>query len=156
MRKFVLIAAMVLTSAAAAQAGESRGLSTQGDTTATTYQPRYKDVRAENDTAVTPPADTPRYSAPADDPQRSVTDTPRYTARPEPVAPTPTATTATAAPPTTTASADPSSGERTYHRSPRSRQAGMGGMWMPYRYHMHRRLTLGRVVAALHHYGIYW
>jgi hypothetical protein len=152
MRKFILIAAMVLASAAA-QAGESRSLSRLNPAdppAATSTQPRANDVlRADNVTDTTPTtADTPRYAPPPAETQapadttRNTTDTPHYSTRPAPVQATPPATTTADTPPST---------EPTYHRSGRNRQAQMHQ-----RRPHHARLTAGRIIAALHRYGIYW
>jgi hypothetical protein len=152
MRKFILIAAMVLASAAAAQAGESRSLSrlNPADPAATSTEPRANDVlRADNVTNTTPATDeTPRYAPPPAETQapadttRNTTETPHYSTRPTPVRATPPATTTTDTPP---------SNEPTYHRSGRNRQAQMY-----HRPHHHGRITAGRIIAALHRYGIYW
>jgi hypothetical protein len=148
MRKFVLIAAMVLTTAAAAQAGGSRSLSRQnpGDPPAATTQPRTNDARADNTTTSTPaPAETPRYAPPAGEPAppadatRNTSDTPHYTARPAAVD-----------------AATPPSSERTYHRSSRYRHAQMYRQAQMQRRPHRGRMTVGRIVAALHRYGIYW
>src|SRR5262249_28279744 len=97
MRKFILLAAMVLASASA-QAGESRGLSTSlsmNDTpAASNTQPGTNSVlRADNttpSTRATQPAETPQVTEPT---QNSPTETPRYTARPAVVDTTPPAAT---------------------------------------------------------------
>jgi hypothetical protein len=164
MRQFVLIAAMVITSAAAAQAGESRSLSNlnSSDPPATTSTlPRSNDaLRADNTTAPAT-AETPRYAPPPGETQqpadapRSVSDTPRYAPRPTAVETTrPAATTTTAALPSDERTYRPSSHERSYRHAPRYRQAQMYPQirLRPYR----GRLTPGRIVAALHRYGIYW
>jgi hypothetical protein len=159
MRNFVLIAAMVLASVAAAQAGESRSLITDSTAGATApasvvtplpnadqpAEPRAPGaLRADNDT---PAADVPR----ANDTPR--TDAPRYNVRPAPVE-TPRAATTTPpaaqdtpgitnndTPPRQNMTARPS---REYHAS------------RGYSRHQRGRLTAGRIIAALHRYGIYW
>src|SRR5689334_10670903 len=105
MRRFILIAAMVLASAGA-QAGDTRSLSTGLGTVQPVDPPlpvSVKRVRAENDTAttVTPTqSETPRYSvptsevAPPTDTGRNVSETPRYTTRPAAVDSAPPATAA--------------------------------------------------------------
>ncbi len=151
MRKFVLIAAMVLASASA-QAGESRSLSADpigNDTTsAVASQPASnKALHADNDIAA-PSAETPRYSAPADTtstappppPPPPTTGTPHYTARPAPVESTWRAT-------TTTATRNSGSDDL---RELRGRHANAG------RPHGHARWTAGRIIATLHRYGVYW
>jgi hypothetical protein len=139
MRPFVLIAAIALASTAAAQAGESRSLSgsNPSDLPAAT-QPR-NNVRADNTANTTPaPVETPRYAPPPAetsqpaDATRNSSDTPRYTARPAAVD-----------------TATPTSSERAYHRPARYRQAQM-------QRRPHRGRLVGRVIAALHRYGIYW
>jgi len=166
MRNFILIAAMVLASAGVAQAGESRSLitsSTPGTATpvsiATTMpnvdqvsvpqQPAAPPVlRADNDT---PSADMQRQN---DTPR---TDAPRYNVRPAPVE-TPRATTTTPPanqdtpaatnnepPPRQTITARPSRDHREYHANTRG-----------YSHQQRGRLNAGRIIAALHRYGIYW
>jgi hypothetical protein len=151
MRKSVLIAAMVLASAAAAQAGEVRSLSqVNANDPPATVQPRPTDVRVDNVTNTT--AETPRYAPPPGetpqpaDTSRNAADAPRYSARPAPVQATPPATTVT-----------PPSSEPTYHRSPRYRQAQMYRQALMHRRpHYPGRITTRRIIAALHRYGIYW
>jgi len=154
MRKLVLIAAVVLTSASA-QAGESRSLSAYpvNDTTsATSSQPvANKSLRAENDAPAAQPAETPRYSPPPGEatpnPPPPAAETPHYSARPAPVDNAPRATTPTTA--THTPSDDGSRGGY----PPRE---GRGRHMMRAERAHHHRLTVGRVIAALHRYGIYW
>jgi hypothetical protein len=149
MRKFVLIAAMVMASASA-KAGDSRSLSTGtivNDQPATiSAQPANTSaLRAENTTTTTTtttdqPAETPRYIAPAADTTtgtQAPAETPRYTARPAPVESRSPSTT-TQAPSDETASR----GGRRHARSDRPR--------------MHGRWTTGRIIATLHRYGVYW
>jgi hypothetical protein len=102
-------------------------------------------VRADNTANTTPaPVETPRYAPPPAetsqpaDATRNSSDAPRYTARPAAVD-----------------TATPTSSERAYHRPARYRQAQM------YRQarmqgQPHRGRLVGRVIAALHRYGIYW
>jgi hypothetical protein len=150
MRKFILTAAMILASAAAAQAGESRSLSrlNPADPAAATQSKGNDVLRADNVTNTTPtPDETPRYAPPPAETQapadttRNTTDTPHFSTRPTPVQATPPATSTIATPPST---------EPTYHRSGRNRQAQM------HQRPHHGRLTAGRIIAALHRYGIYW
>ena len=71
MRKIILIAAMALTSAAA-QAGDTRNLSTAATPGAAPATIQTKQFQAQNDApAATPakPADAPRYSAPPSETQ---------------------------------------------------------------------------------------
>lgn len=157
MRKLVLITAVVLAfvlASASAQAGESRSLSAYpvNDTTsAVPSQPvATKSLRADNDTPATQPAETPRYSPPpgeaTSNPPPSA-ETPHDTTRPAPVDNTPRAARAT------TATQTPGSDD-----SPRGEYASRGarGRTMRAERSRHHRLTVGRVIAALHHYGIYW
>ena len=155
MRTLLLIAAVVLTSASA-QAGESRSLSSYPASDATSAVPSQpvanKSLRADNDAPAAQPAETPRYSPPpgeatSNPPPPPPAETPHYTARPAAVDNTPPATRAT------TASRTPSS-----DYSPRSDYSSRGsrGRMMRAERSRHHRLTLGRVVAALHRYGIYW
>lgn len=156
MRILVLIAAVVLASASA-QAGESRNLSADpiGNGTTPVSQPAAsKSLRADNDEA-TQPVETPRYSAPPADttsnppwPPADTTsnppppqEAPHYTARPAPVENTPRATTLPSS--TQTPRADYSS------------RGSHGRHMRAERPHPHRR-TAGRIIATLHHYGIYW
>jgi hypothetical protein len=153
MRILVLIAAVVLASASA-QAGESRSLSAYPVSDTTSAVPGQsaasKSLRADNDTPAAPPAETPRYAPPADAAPNPppAEETPHYTARPAPVGNAPRATKATTAttvtPPTHASSDD---------YSPRE---GRGRHTMRAERGHHYRLTAGRIIAALHHYGIYW
>ncbi len=152
MRKLVLITAMVLASASA-QAGESRSLSAYpvNDTTsAVPSQPvAGKSLRADNDTPAAPAAETPRYSPPPGDATSNpapAAETPRYTARPAPVDNAPRAKETTTTP--STASHTP--GEDYSPRESRGRHS------MRAERSHHHRLTAGRIIAALHRYGIYW
>lgn len=154
MRILVLIAAVVLASASA-QAGESRSLSADpvgNDTTATVVsQPTAsKLLRADNDTVTTQPVETPRYSPPPADttsssPWPPAAETPHYTTRPAPVDNTPRAT------PATTATQTP----RSEPHGDYSSRGGHGRHMRAERPHQHR-WTAGRIIATLHHYGIYW
>jgi hypothetical protein len=148
MRKLILITAMVLASASA-QAGESRSLTAYpvNDTTsAVPSQPAAgKSLRADNDTPAAPAAETPRYSPPPGDTTSNpppAAETPHYTTRPAPVDNAPRATTPS------TASHTPSE-----DYSPRE---GRGRHSMRAEHSHHHRLTAGRIIAALHRYGIYW
>jgi hypothetical protein len=159
MRTFVLIAAVVLTSASA-QAGESRSLSTYpvSDTTsATPSQPvASKSLRAENDAPAAQPAETPRYSPPPGDTTSNpppAAETPHYTTRPAAVDNAPRAVTPSTA--SHTPSNDYSPRGDTPSRSDYSSRGGRGRMMRAERSH-HHRLSVGRVIAALHRYGIYW
>lgn len=156
MRILVLIAAVVLASAGA-QAGESRSLSAypvSNDTTTTAgSQPvASKSLRADNDTTTTQPVETPRYSPPPADtasnpPSSPAAETPHYAARPAPVDNTPRATRATTT--TQTPSSD---------YSPRGHYPSRGGhgRYLSAERPHHHRWTAGRIIATLHHYGIYW
>ena len=147
MRTLVLIAAVVVLASASAQAGESRSLSAypvSNDTTATVQPAASKSLRADNDAPAAQPAETPRYSPP---PAEATSNpppakAPHYTTRPAPVDNAPRAVK------TTTETQPPSS-----DYSPRE---GRGRHMMRAERGRHHRLTVGRVIAALHHYGIYW
>jgi hypothetical protein len=165
MRKLVLITAMVLASASA-QAGESRSLSAypvNDSTSATPSSPAAgKSLRADNDTPTAPAAETPRYSPPPGDTTSNpppAAETPHYTARPAPVdnAPRGKETIKETTKETTTT---PSTASHTPSEdySPRRDYSSRGahGRMMRAEHSHHHRLTVGRVIAALHHYGIYW
>ncbi len=154
MRNLILVAAVLLASASA-QAGESRSLSSYpvNDTTsAVPSQPvANQSLRADNDTTATQPVETPRYSPPpgaATSNPPPAAETPHDTARPAPVGTAPRATRAT------TAAQTPSS-----DYSPRGNTSARGAhgrtMMRAERPH-YQRLTAGRIIAALHRYGIYW
>jgi hypothetical protein len=154
MRTLVLIAAVVVLASANAQAGESRSLSAYpvNDTTsAVPSQPGAgKSLRADNDAPAAQPAETPRYSPPPGEATSNpppAAETPHYTARPAPVDNTPPATRATTAKQTPSSDYSP--------RGDYSSHGARGRMMRAERGHRHR-LTIGRVIAALHHYGIYW
>jgi hypothetical protein len=148
MRRFILIAAMVLASASA-QAGETRSLTT-GDSLTTVgantgqssaQEPKATNsVRADNDAPTTsaPQAvDTPRANdAPA------APETPRYTTRPAAVGATTLKTTTT----TTT--------QRPYDDTmqPTGHVRHARADWP----HGYGRWTTRRVIAMLHRYGVYW
>ncbi|HLZ05398.1 MAG TPA: hypothetical protein VKR55_25025 [Bradyrhizobium sp.] len=164
MRKLILIAAAMVLASAAAQAGDSRSLSTGLTTNTPSDPPAVVDnqaLRADNDTpATTTPSqpDTPRYTAPPTDtpqqaqPAPAPSDTPRYTARPAPVENTPPAT-ATTTPSTTapsTAHRHASNDEPNYRPS-RSRHAHAERA-----HHRGTYWTAGRIIAELHRYGIDW
>jgi hypothetical protein len=147
MRTLVLIAAVVVLASASAQAGESRSLSAypvSNDATATVQPAANKSLRADNDAPAAQPAETPRYSPPPADTTSNPppAEAPHYTARPAPVDNTPRAV-------KTTTETLPPSGDY----SPR--EARGRHMMRAERGH-HHRLTAGRIIAALHHYGIYW
>ena len=154
MRTLVLIAAVILTSASA-QAGDSRSLSTYpvNDTTSTVASKPAagKSLRAENDTPAAQPAETPRYAPPADAAPNPppAEETPHYTARPAPVGNAPRATKAV-----TTATETPSRDDTA--RGEYSSRGGRSRMMRAEHARHHHRLSIGRVVAALHRYGIYW
>jgi hypothetical protein len=161
MRKLVLMTAMVLASASA-QAGESRSLSAYpvNDTTsAAPSQPAAgKSLRAENDTPAAPAAETPRYSPPPGDTTSNpppAAETPHYTARPAPVDNAPRGKEATKETTTTPSTASHTPSEDYSPRRDYSSHGARGRMMRAERSH-HHRLTVGRVIAALHHYGIYW
>ncbi len=154
MRILILIAAVVLTSASA-QAGDSRSLSTYpvNDTTSTVVSKPAagKSLRAENDTPAAQPAETPRYAPPADaapNPPPPAEETPHYTSRPAAVGNAPRATKAVTAAETPSGDDSP--------RGDYSSRRGRGRMMRAEHARHHHRLTIGRVVAALHRYGIYW
>jgi hypothetical protein len=148
MRTLVLIAAVVVLASASAQAGESRSLSAypvSNDTTATVQPAASKSLRADNDTPAAQPAETPRYSPPPADTTSNPpppTEAPPFAARPAPVDNAPRAT--TAATPSHAASDDYSPREGRGRHSMRAERSH------------HHRLTAGRIIAALHRYGIYW
>ena len=164
MRTVILITAMVLASATA-QAGDLRSLSSTGLATDTPAdRPTSPSaMRANNDT---PATDAPRYTPPPastttqNEPSRNTSETPRYTTRPAAVdnAPATTATT----PPASTADRDTARSEPSYHPSPsrmRYRHARMAPRYAAIRWprpHLPHRWSAGRIIAALHHYGIYW
>ncbi len=166
MRTVILITAMVLASATA-QASDLRSLSTglATDTQADRPAPAPSAMRAENPSA----ADTPRYAPPPaatatqNEPSRNTSDTPRYNTRPAPVEPAPT-TTATTPPQSRQSIADRDTprSEPSYHPSPsrmRYRPVHVtqryGAIRWP-RPHLPHRWSTGRIIAALHRYGIYW
>ena len=147
MRTLVLIAAVVVLASASAQAGESRSLSAypvSNDTTATVQPAASKSLRADNDAPAAQPSETPRYSPPPADATSNPppAEAPHYTTRPAPVDNAPRAVK------TTTETQPPSS-----DYSPRE---GRGRHMMRAERGHHHRLTAGRIIAALHHYGIYW
>ena len=174
MRKIILIAAMALTSAAA-QAGETRTLSTAATPSDAPATIQTKPLQAQNDApaaAPAKPADTPRYSQPPSetqtpaDPARNISDAPR--ARPAPVDNAPP-TAASSAPSTVTPStAQPERryddrgyyDEAGYHPFPRRHtnadrytERPHGHTSRPY----HRaRWSARRIIAEMRRYGIYW
>jgi hypothetical protein len=171
MRKFVLVAAIVVTAidlaSAGAQAADSRSLSTiSGESpAATSYQSKPGTLRAETGTTATPAAipappplpaaETPRYALPPTEPKAIEAPRPvdttrntepsattrRYNARPAAIDTTPPATVTPYRQPPRQAN---------YRRS-QMRHASYG---RPH-YRIHRWNT-GRIIAALHRYGIYW
>jgi hypothetical protein len=172
MRKFIVvaaasIAAMVLASASA-QAADSRSLSTTSTVSepVASNLPKSGKLRAETDATATPAAipapppapvaEIPRYAPPPAETPKAIeapkpvdttrnTESPatarRYNARPAAVDTTP--------PPTATPYRQQSR-QANYRRS-QMRQASFG---RPH-YRVHRWNT-GRIIAALHRYGIYW
>ena len=158
MRKLVLIAAMVLTSAAVAQAGDSRSLiattpiTTAPAGTATApaslavagpsadqeAQPQRTgtpgSLRADNDPPV---PDTPQQS---DIPRQN--DAPRYSVRPAPVEAPPAANTPSANKDVPAVTSNDQSRPSTSARSGHSRRRGY---W-----------SEARIIGTLHRYGIYW
>ena len=161
MRKFVLAAAMVVTAnvlaSASAQAGDSRSLSTTSTVSeppaAINNQPKPGTLRADTETTATPaaipappPVEAPKTieaPKPVDSTRNAEPPaaTPRYSARPAPVDTTPpAAATPYRHPPR----------QANYRRS-HIRQASFG--------RPHYRVphwNTGRIIAALHRYGIYW
>jgi len=171
MRTLILITAMVLASATA-QASDLRSLSTgmATDTPAERPAPPPSAVRANNDT---PATDAPRYAPPPpppaatttqNEPSRNTSDTPRYNTRPAPVDPAPTTTATTPPAPSrpSIADRDTSRSEPSYHPSPsrmRYRPVHVNQRYAGIRWprpHLPYRWSTRRIVAALHHYGIYW
>ena len=170
MRRFALVAAMVLASASV-QAGDSRSLSTTSAVSeppaVINNQPKPGTLRAETDTTATPAAtpasppvpaaETPRYAPPpAEVPKAIETTKPADTTRnTEPVtaAPPPRYNARPAAVDTTPPDASPYRQPPRQANYPRSqmRHASYG---RPH-YRVHRWNT-GRIIAALHRYGIYW
>jgi len=174
LRTLILSATMVMASATV-QAGDLRSLSTglATDVPAERPAPAPSAMRANNDT---PAPEAPRYAPPPppppappaptttqNEPSRNTSDTPRYNTRPAPVEP---ATTATTPPATTTPSIayrDTPRSEPSYHPSP-SRMRYRPAAHMNQRYaairwprpHVPHRWSKGRIIAALHRYGIYW
>jgi hypothetical protein len=141
MRRFVLITAMVVASASA-HAGPSRSL-TIG---ASHQQVATTADQAKTADAATTPVASQTGAAPAD--QAKPTDTPKYIHRPLAVD-----TTTVGDSPRGDAAAK--SARRTPGRQDYAAHAGYAarpGM-MPYRRH---HWNAGRVIAALHRYGIYW
>jgi hypothetical protein len=180
MRKIILVAAMALTSAAA-QAGETRNLSSAAAPSDAPAAIQTKQLQAQSDAPVAPPAkpaDTPRYSPPSEtqtpaDPARNISDAPRYTTRPAPVDSAPS-TAASSAPTPSTAHPERRYDDRGYYddagyhpfprrhtdadryadrRADRYAERPHGYTNRPY----HRaRWSARRIIAELHRYGIYW
>lgn len=149
MRKMILIVAMALTSAAA-QAGETRGLSTAAAPSVAPATIQTKQLQAQNDAPVAPSAKT--------------AEPPRYTDRPVPVDnATPTA--ASTAPSTVTSSAAHPErryddrgyyDEAGYHPFPRRYADAEQPHGRADRPEHHDRWSADRIIAELHRYGIYW
>lgn len=149
MRTLILIAAVVLASASA-QAGESRSLSADpisDVTTAGSPPAASTSLRADNDAAMQP-AETPRYSPPPGEATSNPppAETPHYTARPAPV---------DNARPTRATAAQTPDDAYSPHGDHSSRAARSHYLMRAERPH-HRHWTVGRIIATLHHYGIYW
>jgi hypothetical protein len=147
MRKIILIAAMALTSAAA-QAGETRGLSVAAAPSVAPATIQTKQLQAQNDAPVAQ-AQTPV------DPARNVPEAPRYTARPTPV---------DYVTPTGASTAHP---ERRYDDRGYFDDAGYHPFARRYtdaepphartgRPHHRAQWSVDRIIAELHSYGIYW
>lgn len=162
MRTSILIASLILASTAA-QAGDSRSLSTNS-IGLTTAMPGDKPAPAAealrvSDTPAQPATrtDTPRYAPPpaaataqSEPTPPSPPDAPRYTTRPAPVE-----ATSPAPAERDTPRDEPSyrpSRARYHHVSADQRRAAMD---RPHGYR-HVRWTAGRIIAQLHRYGIYW
>jgi hypothetical protein len=148
MRKIILIASMVLTSAAA-HAGETRGLSTAAAPSVVQSTIQTPQLQAQNEATVVAPGTS--------------ADTPRYVARPVPTDNAPI--TASTAPSTATSSTDhperryddrgyyDSAG---YHPSPRRYTDGERPHGHTDRPHHRGGWSASRIIAELHSYGIYW
>ena len=171
MHRFVLVAATgvaaIVLASASAQAADSRSLSTTSSEPTISNLPKSGTLRAETDITATPAAipapppapspDTPRYAPPPAEPKAieapkpvdttrntepvTTAPPPRYSTRPAAVETTP--------PPAATPYRQPP--RQTNYRRSQMRQASYG---RPH-YRGHRWNT-GRIVAALHRYGIYW
>ena len=127
MRKFILVAAMLLASASA-QAGVSRSLIlAANDEVTTPAQPATTTT-----TAPAPPATTPATTTPS-------ADTPKFVERPA-VAPT---TTTPATPAKTTTTGTPKT-TKPVASDPKADKA------------KRRRDTEARVIYELHRHGVYW
>ena len=147
MRKIILIAAMALTSAAA-QAGETRNLSSASAASDAPATIQTKQLQGQNDAPVATPA--------------KPVDTPRYTARPDNAPPT----TASTAPSTVTPSTARRYDDRGYyddagyHPFPRRHAYADRYAERPHGYtdrpHHRARWNARRIIAELHRYGIYW
>jgi hypothetical protein len=173
MRRIIFIAAMALTSAAA-QAGETRNLSTAAAPSDAPATIQIKQLQAQNDAPVaTPakPADTPRYTLPPSEtqtpanPARNVSDAPRNTDRPASVDKAPPATASTV-PSTVTPSPERRYDDRGYyddagyHPFPHRRTYADRDAERPNGYtdrpHHRARWSARRIIAELLRYGIYW
>ena len=128
MRKFILVAAMLLASASA-QAGVSRSLilAANGEVT-TPAQPATTTT-----TAPAPPATTTPSA-----------DTPKFVERPAAVAPTATPTTTTPATPAKTTTTGTPKTTKPVASDPKADKA------------KRRRDTEARVIYELHRHGVYW
>jgi hypothetical protein len=176
MRTIILIAAMALTSAAA-QAGETRNLSTAAAPSDAPATIQTKQLQAQNDAPVaTPakPADTSRYAPPPSvtqtptDPARNISDAPRNTARPAPVDNAPPTAASTAPSTVTPSTAQPERryddkgyyDDAGYHPFPRRHTSDDRRAGRPHGYadrpHHRARWSARRIIAELRRYGIYW
>ena len=130
MRKFILVAAMLLASASA-QAGVSRSLILAANDEVTPPAPATTTT-----TAPAPPATTPAITTPS-------TDTPKFVERPA-VAPPATPTTTTPATPAKTTTTGTPKTTKPVASDPKADKA------------KRRRDTEARVIYELHRHGIYW
>ena len=137
MRKFILIAAMVLASASA-QAGPSRSLIlAANDEQPAAGQPATTAAPQVAPAPAPAAAPAPAVAPAAPQPTTTTTDTPKYVERPTAVAPAAT----TPAPTTTTTTDKPKSTKAADTKADRAK---------------HRRDTEARVIYELHRHGIYW
>jgi hypothetical protein len=172
MRKIILVAAMALTSAAA-QAGETRNLSSASAPSDAPATIQTKQLQGRNDAPVATPAkpvNTPRYSLPpsetqtAADPARNVSDGLRYTARPAPVDNAPPTTASTAPSTVTPSTAQPERryddrgyyDDAGYHPFPRRHVYAKRPHGYTDRPYHRAQWNARRIIAELHRYGIYW
>lgn len=126
MRKMMLIGAMVLLSAAAAQAGETRSLSLSSADRAAITPAKPVEAQRTADVTVLPAPAAPQAAAPA---------------------PAPVAAAAPAAAPATAAAAAPAQPQA---ETPRRRHAAREAKPRT------KRWTEARIVHELHRHGIYW